>query len=60
MNLRDLSLYILDSINVVVLNPEGRLVAIYDGKDTIPEEFLDRPIRQIMRATFNTIWVQIN
>ena len=59
MTLRNLSLLILDTINIIVLNPEGRLVALYDGKESIPDEFLDREVSQIIRVTFNTIWVQI-
>ena len=59
MTLRDLSLLILDSINILVLNPDGKLVAIYDGKESIQDEFLDRRVSQIIRVTFNTIWVEI-
>lgn len=59
MSLRDFGTYIIDTINVIVINTEGRLVALYDGKEAIPDEFLDRPVDRIIRVTFNTIWVQI-
>lgn len=59
MTLRDLGFYINEEINVLVINTDGILVAMYDGKDTIPEQFLDRQVLRIIKATFNTIWVQI-
>lgn len=59
MTLRDFDLYIKDTINVVVLNQDGRLIDYYDGKDSIMEQFLDREVDKIIRVTFNTVWIQI-
>lgn len=59
MTLRDFGFYIKDTINVIVLNTEGQLVAVYDGKETIPEQFLDREVSKIPTVTYNTIWVEI-
>ena len=59
MSIRDLSYILNEAINVVVLNQEGRLVDMYDGKESISDEFMDREIDQIIKVTFNTIWVKI-
>ena len=59
MTLRELGFYILDTVNVIVLNPEGKLIDMYDGKQTIMEQFLDRKVDKIINATFNTIWVKV-
>ena len=59
MVLRDIGYICNESINLIVLNTEGRLVDMYDGKNSIMEEFLDREVNQIIKVTFNTIWVQI-
>lgn len=59
MTLRELGFYILDTVNVIVLNPEGRLIDMYDGKQTIMEQFLDRKVDKIVNATLNTIWVKV-
>ena len=59
MTIRDFSYICNESINVIVLNQEGRLLDMYDGKNSIMEQFLDREIDQIIKVTFNTIWVKI-
>lgn len=59
MSLRDLGFICSESINVIVLSPEGTLLDMYDGKNSIMERLLDREVDQIVRVTFNTIWVQI-
>ena len=59
MSIRDLSYILNEAINVVVLNQEGRLVDMYDGKESISDEFMDREIDQIIKDTFNTIWEKI-
>lgn len=59
MSIRDLSYILNEAINVVVLNQGGRLVDMYDGKESISDEFMDREIDQIIKVTFNTIWVKI-
>ena len=59
MTLVDLAIHTNESINIIVLNVEGRLIALYDGKESIPEQFMDREVTKIVKVTFNTIWVEI-
>lgn len=59
MSLREFGFICSESINVIVLSPEGILLDMYDGKNSIMERLLDREVDQIVRVTFNTIWVQI-
>lgn len=59
MVLRDFGMICNESINILVLNQEGRVIDMYDGKNSIMDKFLDREIDKIIRVTFNTIWVQV-
>ena len=59
MKLRDFGLICNESINIIVINTEGRVIDMYDGKNSIMDQFLDREIDRIIRCTFNTIWVQV-
>ena len=59
MTVRDLGFMANEEINIIVLNTEGRLVDMYDGKNSIMDEFLDRKVDKIIKVTFNTIWIQI-
>ena len=59
MTLVELAIHTNESINIIVLNVEGRLIALYDGKESIPEQFMDREVTQIVKVTFNTIWVEV-
>ena len=59
MSIRDLGYILNEEINVIVLSKEGRLLDMYDGKNSIMDEFLDREIDKIIKVTFNTIWVKI-
>lgn len=59
MVLRDFGMMCNESINILVLNQEGRVIDMYDGKNSIMDKFLEREIDKIIRVTFNTIWVQV-
>ena len=59
MSIRDLGYILNEEINVIVLSKEGRLLDMYDGKNSIMDGFLDREIDKIIKVTFNTIWVKI-
>jgi len=59
MILRDFGMMCNESINILVINQEGRVIDMYDGKNSIMDKFLEREIDKIIRVTFNTIWVQV-
>ena len=49
----------LDSININVYDLEDNLLAVYDGRDSIPESFNNKPVKQIdVEKSILKIWVE--
>ena len=59
MSLREFGFYISGSINVIVINGSGLVIAMYDGRNTIPDNILDYEVVRITSAQLNTVWVEI-
>lgn len=48
-----------DSININVYDLEDNLLAVYDGRDSIPESLNNKPVKQIdVEKSILQIWVE--
>lgn len=59
MSLREFGFYISGSIDVIILNSSGLVIAMYDGRNTIPDDILDYEVVRITSAQLNTIWIEV-
>ena len=59
MSLREFGFYISEAIKVIVINSQGLAIALYDGKESIPEDILDRNVVKITSAQLGTIWIEV-
>lgn len=59
MSLREFGFYISGSINVIILNSSGLVIAMYDCRNTIPDNILDYEVVRITSAQLNTIWIEV-
>ena len=59
MTLREFGSYISEHMSIMVINQYGLLVAVYDGRNSIPDDILDRKVRMVTSAQINTIWIEV-
>ena len=59
MTLREFGSYISEHMSIMVLNQYGLLIAVYDGRNSIPDDILDRKVRMVTSAQINTIWIEV-
>lgn len=60
MTLREFGFYISGTIHVIVTGSSaGNILAVYDEKNSIPEEVLDLEVVRITSAQIGVIWIEV-